>query len=653
RLARPGTIDGFAPGDRAILADIDNATADSTLGRAVLVAASVGFQQSARIELLPRGQVLRSLQAGRSTEGDTLITADLALEVAAREAVPWVVAIRIETDRARNRVTTRLLRSGTGEVAHTSGRWADGGLALVEAVGETIRRLLERLGEPARALREQPALEFATTSSLDALRAYAEGSAAWSLGSYQLAGDYWRRAIALDTGFAMAMGSLGGYYYYHHDRAQGERYYGEALARRGRLTEWERLQIEERYAGWRGDRDSALALGRLIVARFPRAQTYYSLGTQLLQMDRCPEALESLERARELDPRSVPAHINVATCRKRLGQYEEARQAYLAAGRLDSTALYRGNINLEYAGAALLAGHPLEAESALIRMTRRSGMTDQALGYRGLGFLAFWRGEVFRAREHFLRAAGYSREQRAANSLLRNLLLVAAMARAGGDEAAVPPLLRQIDSLAALPSMAPAFLGLAAEAYAEDRDAARLRRLLEMTRAGADPRLRDDSLLVHYVAGAVALAAGDPRTALAAFDRAAGNRHPAALGLRRAQAWEQLGELDSARAELARIVDRVRFGFEDQIAWTQALIAIGRVEERAGRFDDAIASYRRFLAHWKDGDPGLPGVVRVRGRLDALRDRAGSATRAAPAEQEPDPAPSRPQRVMTRMGGSL
>ena len=71
------------------------------------------------------------------------------------------------------------------------------------------------------------------------------------------------------------------------------------------------------------------------------------------------------------------------------------------------------------------------------------------------------------------------------------------------------------------------------------------------------------------------------------------------------------------------------------------------------RFDDAIASYRRFLAHWKDGDPGLPGVVLVRGRLDALRDRAGSATRAAPAEQEPDPAPSRPQRVMTRMGGSL
>lgn len=37
-----------------------------------------------------------------------------------------------------------------------------------------------------------------------------------------------------------------------------------------------------------------------------------------------------------------------------------------------------------------------------------------------------------------------------------------------------------------------------------------------------------------------------------------------------------------------------------------------------GRPDQAIASYRRFLEQWKDGNPGLPDVIRVRGRLNAL-----------------------------------
>jgi len=63
------------------------------------------------------------------------------------------------------------------------------------------------------------------------------------------------------------------------------------------------------------------------------------------------------------------------------------------------------------------------------------------------------------------------------------------------------------------------------------------------------------------------------------------------------------------------------FGHEDQTAWTRALIVVGDVEERLGLVDDAIASYRRFLDHWKDADPGLPDVIRVQARLKALLGR--------------------------------
>lgn len=606
-VGRP--IEGFTPGDRAILADVENTTADSSLGRSLGVAAAVALQQSRRLELVPRGQV---------QGGPTPMTAEVALDAGAKGDIPWVIAIRVEPAGNRNTVTTRLVRVKTRQVAVTASEPAAGVLDLVAAVGATIQTVLVRIGEPERPAGEQPELSFATSANLDALRAYAEGSAAWSRGAYHLAKDFWSRAIALDTGFAMAMGSLGVYHYFHHNRVEGERYYREALARRGRLTEWERLQIELGHANWRGDRDSALALARVTVARFPRGGTFLGLGSMLLRARRCPEGLEALERSRQFDPRNPHVYIAIATCEKVLGRHDAARLSYLAAGRLDSTMLYVNNVNGEFVSSTLLAGYPVEAESALVKMTRRPGMNDQALGFRGLGFLALWRGEVAQAREQFRRAAGLSRQQGAANSLLRNLALVVATELAAGHQAEARQTIREIDSLARGPGMAPGFLGFAADAHAEVANTGRVRELLDQVRAEADPRNREDSLLIHYLAGTLALAEGDARAALAGFDRAAGYPAQMMLALRRAQAQERLGQLDSARAGLSRIIAQPVFGVEGQIGWIGALIEIGRVEERLGRFDDAMASYRRFREHWKAADPGLPAVIAVDGRIAAL-----------------------------------
>jgi Tfp pilus assembly protein PilF len=620
-LTRPRSVAGFRAGDRVILADVENATGDSTLGRSLQTVAVVGLQQSPRIELYPRGRMLESLRSAGRSLGAGGLTSDLALEVAERDAVPWVVTIAAEPDRDRTMVTTRLIRTATREVVLTAAGSAAGGLDLVAVVDRTLRALQRGIGESAERLRNQPPLSYATTSDMDALRAYSEGAAAWRRNEFRVARDYWERAVTLDTGFAMAMGSLGAHYYYQHDRAEGERYYRAALARLGRLTEWERLRIESGYAEARGDLDSALAIDRRIAVLYPRASTYYSLGTGLLQLQRCREALEALERARVLDPSNPNTHINIATCHKQLGEYEAARGAYLAGARLDSTTLYRGNVNLEYAGTLVLAGRVVEAESALVRMTRQPAMGEQALGFRGLGFLALWRGEVARARNQFQRAAAMSRQQQAINSQLRTLALVMSAERAAGDRAAVRGHFAELDSLARVESLAPTFLTLAVGPHADEGDAAGTRVLLEQMRRRVDPRSREDSVHLHYAAGTVALMGEDPRGALAEFDQANGFRFPATLAVPRAAALERLGQLDSARIVLRAVIAHPEFGFEDEIAWIRALIEIGDLEERLGRVDAAVASYRRFLDHWKDADPALPDVVQVRARLNALLGR--------------------------------
>jgi Tfp pilus assembly protein PilF len=346
------------------------------------------------------------------------------------------------------------------------------------------------------------------------------------------------------------------------------------------------------------------------------------LGTALLQAGRCDEALEALQRSRELDPTNPNTHINIATCYKKLGRNEEARTAYLAAGSLDSTVLYRGNINMEFAGALVETGRLADAESTLTRMARQPGMLDQALGFRGLGYLSLWRGQVAMAQDRFRRAAALSRQQRAPNSLFRNLLLLAAAQRAAGDQAEMRRTLRQVDSVNALLQLVPGFLTLAVEGHAEALDTRRVRSLLGLMRSRADPRSREDSAHVAYVTGTLGLMEASPREGLAALEKAKALAFPGMLALRRALAHEQLDQLDSARAVLRTLAAAPSFGSEDQIAWTRALLVVGAVEERLGRFDDAVASYRRFLEQWKDADPGLPDVVRIRARLNALLSRA-------------------------------
>jgi tetratricopeptide (TPR) repeat protein len=518
-------------------------------------------------------------------------------------------------------VTIRLIRVRTGEVALTVPASADNAVELVTALDRALRALQRRIGESQARLREQPLLAYATTSNLEALRAYSEGVAAWQESRYAIARDLWERAVTLDTGFALAMGSLGASYYYTHNRQQAASQYQRALARAARLSEWERLRIASGYATARGDLDSALAVDRRIAATFPRALTYYDLGTDLLQMRRCPEALEAFERSRRLDPLNPHTAINIATCHKVLGDFDRARLAYLEAGRLDSTMLYRANINLEYAGALVLTGRATEAESVLSRMSGRIEMADQALGFRGLGYLALWQGRIEPARARFARAAAISRQQHAAPSLLRNLLLLVAAERAGRDQSPDRRVLATIDSLTRLEAVAPTFLTFAVGPHADDRDGAIVTALLERMRHRVDPRSREDSSHIWYVTGALALAEGHAADALNAFDRAGEFRFPTTLALRRAMALEQLGQLDSARAVLRSILAKNVFGSEDQIGWMKALVAVGQVEERAGRVEDAIASYRRFLDFWKEADAGLPDVVRVQARLNALLSR--------------------------------
>src|SRR6185436_9799803 len=181
-------------------------------------------------------------------------------------------------------------------------------------------------------------------------------------------------------------------YYFNHNREEGERFFSEALKRMHRLSEREQLHLRESLAGFRGQEDSSIALTGLLASRYPEVSTWYNYGTGLMSAQRDSEAIVALKKALTYDPNHTNSYINLATVSKGLRRYEEALGYYASAQKTDSTALYRGSLNIEWGGTFVALGRLAEAESAFARVARNPRVGDRAFGLRSLGYLALWRG---------------------------------------------------------------------------------------------------------------------------------------------------------------------------------------------------------------------------------------------------------------------
>jgi DNA-binding SARP family transcriptional activator len=193
------------------------------------------------------------------------------------------------------------------------------GQASAEGSPDSLTMLVDRLAGQLLAGQagERERLASHTTSSLDALRAYLSGQAAYRRGDYAEAVELFAQSVERDSGFAMAGLGLA----LAADRVDGnaDQARGVDLAwrSRGELTERDRALLDA-MAGPRYPDSSSLA-ERLAAwehaaAVAPdRAEVWHELGERLFTDGRAigvqsskERALAAFRRARELDPMFVP-----------------------------------------------------------------------------------------------------------------------------------------------------------------------------------------------------------------------------------------------------------------------------------------------------------------------------------------------------------
>lgn len=619
-LHRDRPITGVSTGAAVLIADVRNETGDTTFDRGLLEAARVALQQSAHVRMHPRSRVPETYRLMQITDPRTPLTYELAQEVAERESVRFVLGLFISRVGVGHVLTARIAdvpRHATVAEVSESFSTPDRVIGALDRVMGRTRRIL---GESTRSIAERrQSLPRVVTGSIGALRSYSDGSTAWMQARYDEARELFHRAVELDTGFAMAYGALGSYYYYFRDRERGERYLGEALARSERLTEWERLRLTENHLHYRGKVDSAIVISGVMTQRFPSVLTWYDYGTSLMNANRDREAMLALSRALELDSTFVNAWINLATVYKGQGRFKEAVESYREAERHDSTALYRNFINHEYGGALIQNGQSAEARGVYERMAASTALGNKQFGYRSLGYLALWEGRVHDAVSAYQQAIETAQQQREPLSEARNRLLLASVYRTLNRLGDASAQVTRVLVLSDAPTVDPSFMGPVAFELGQLERLTDLDSLVSRIRARAVPHNR-----AHQSALALA-------TALTQLGRRRADSALASLGmvshdygwrviplLARAEAFEMSGQRDSLLATL-RILEGVRaYGREGQGDWMRVPLLIGDELARRGDSAGAVQSYEAMIARWRGAPADLPDLVAARSRLSAL-----------------------------------
>ena len=613
--------DAFPAGSVVVMADPVDLTGNPGLGRALASAAAVGLQQSRHLTPLSRNRIAGALRRmGRG--GDSVLTDSLALEVATRENARAMLSLTIAEVSGKYLLTGRLVSPVDGEDIAAHRVSVDGLDEVLEGLDRLVREIQASAGDSRRYRDSLPPLPLVTTSSLEALKLYAEAGESWRRARYDRAKQLFERAVAVDSSFALAHAALGSWHYFMNDRPSGDAHYAAAQRLRDRLTFREQLYLDSRLAAARGDLGEESRIDRTLAERYPSWETWYAYGTTLMRLNRCGEGIPALQRALGFDSSSANTYINIATCYKSMGENRLALDAYAAAERADSTALVSNFINHEWGGVFVRMGRYPEADSAFRRMLARPEENDQARGHRSLAYLDMLQGRYRSAIEHLTEAAVLSRATGARLSLMRNEVLLAE-AHLVRDQPALAS--RELDAaleVARSQYVEPGFLALLGRVLVRAGRIGDARDVLARVERALKPENPTDRSARGLLLAELALARGAPEVAWEAIRT---DIDPTLEGWRSSlmgRTLEARGVLDSALAVTAAFSRTSGFGVDTQADWAMAPLQVARIAEALGDSATARAALQALLDRWKDGDPDLRVLRATRADLARLQREA-------------------------------
>jgi tetratricopeptide (TPR) repeat protein len=551
----------------------------------------------------------------------TKLTAEVAPEICERAGSKVYIAGSIASLGAEYVLGLKAVNCQNGGTLSQQQVTAPTKEKVLSALGEAASKLRGELGESIASVRKfNVPLDEATTSSLDALKAFSLSERARTEEGDEAALVYDRRAIQLDPSFAMAYSQMGARYETLGQVERAAEFHTRAFQLRQHSSEREKLDISANYyKAVTGELGKAERTYQETVKSYPRDYlANIRLGIIYAQLGRYQSAIEATRQSQRLHPDYIAPTANLAHFLIASQQLDEARQTIrkVRSGKADDVTFHNAIFALVF-----LSGD--SAGMAEEQQWRAAHPKSENIGLSLEADSAAFAGHLGKARELSRRAVDSATREDSKESgaiwwehaALREAAFgnFTEAKRAGAAGIRLAGASRAVQVEAGL-------------AYAMTGDNARAESLaLDLNkRYPLDTHVQ--SLWLPAIRAQVALSREDPATALQRLNSSAPpieygniqflpNMSCLPTAYIRGNAYLAAGQGVPAAAEFQKILDHSGIVWN---CWTGALAHLGVARANALQMKNsqgadadsarirARSAYNDFLILWKDADPDIP-----------------------------------------------
>jgi serine/threonine protein kinase/tetratricopeptide (TPR) repeat protein len=600
--------------DSILLADFVNTTGDPVFDGTLKQALAVQLEQSPYLNIVPDQTIRKALQfMGRPA--DERVTGNVAREICEREHIKAMLSGSIATLGSQYVVALDATNCATGESLAREQVTAAAKESVLPAVGKAASSLRGKLGESLASIQkfDTPVTE-ATTSSLEALKAYAAADEMRNGGSEAESIPLFQHAIELDPNFAMAHARLAAIYNNVGEEDRSVESAKKAFDLRERVSERERFYITGHFYTSTGDIEKNMETLESAIKAYPNDSSPFSnLALEYnLYYGQFEKAIPLANEFTRLEPNAPFGYVHAALPYMALNRLEEARSILQRAIDAKADNLF---VHQQLYDLAFLNG---DADGMQRQLKWSEGKPSEYLLLNDATSVAAAHGEMRKAGQLMQRSVQVSSRLGFKETTADTQAVFAVTQAEVGSASKAKELAASSSALAhGRSNMESVAVALAmtgdvsgAQAIADD----------------LGHRFPDDTLLhqvsIPCVRALIELNRKNPEAAIQSMQAVTPYELGAAQGLFpsyvRGLAYLQAKRGAEATAEFQNLVDH-RGIAPTAPEHSLAKLGLGRAYVMTGDTAKARAAYQDFLALWKDADPDITILKAAKAEYGTLR----------------------------------
>jgi len=595
--------------DTIVLADFDNHTGDAVFDGTLRQGLSVELEQSPFLNIVSDQQIQQTLQM-MGQKPDAKLTLEIARELCQRTGSAAVLDGLIAQIGTQYLLTLKVVDCVSGEYLASAEDRASDKNHVLDALGKTASEIRNKLGESLSTVQKfDTPLEQATTSSLEALKAFSSGDKVLTTTGSAAAIPFFKHAIELDPHFALAYALLGRVYADIKESSLAADNTRKAYELRDRTSELEKYFISASFnIVVTGNMKDAEHTCELWMQDYPRAPQPHMFLSGLIYpvLGQYEKAVEESRWAVRLNPDNPIPYSILMMSYIALNRLDEAKAAYgQAVGRKLNRPFYHTSLY----GIAFLQNDEAGMAREVAWSAGKPGIEDELLASEAN--TAAYSGRLREAREFTVRAVDSAdrvdKKETAAKYFAMSALREGLFGNADEARRRVPSALsrtagRDVEYCEALTL-----------AFASDD-----RRLQTLT-ADLGTRFPEDTIVqfnyLPILRAKLAVSRGNASEAIESLrvttpydlGRASGWNDWTALypSYVRGEAYLAAHQGSESAAEFQKILDHPGIAVNEPIG-VLAHLGLARAYVMQRDTAKAKAAYQNFLTLWKDADPNIP-----------------------------------------------